>query len=459
MNGLPIDLLVVGAGTGGCAAAIAALGRGLSVTIVDRREFSEIGTKACGDAMEAEELRWSREVLGVDLSPAILRSGMGARITTSDGLHSLVLGPELGARAMVDRPAMGRLLLSRAVEAGARFLPRTRVCGWVVEDGFVRGVKTDSDIIRARCCVDASGAISGLRERVETSSPLERGSHPSRLAFAYREIAHVPGGLAHPDEIELTYDLGQSNGGYVWYFPNGTDRMNVGIGGAATSLPWARRLEAHGRSWGRSWRRQSAAGAFLPARGFLSCAVAPGYIACGDAACCVGPLDGAGIHSSLLSGYLAAMQCAGALSGGGEPTLDALWPYHRAYLGYRWGLIHDHGAGISAQETLRPLLQKLTQEEFDSLVRLADQKTVTALYSTSWKSILPLASILFKLARRPRLVTKIGKSVWNMARLRSHLLAYPATSAGHPAWNRELESILRRSRVEIGPASGAQHAG
>lgn len=445
----PLDLLVVGAGTGGCAAAIAALGQGLSVAILDRREFSEIGTKACGDAMEAEELRWCREVLGIDLSPAILRSGMGARITTSDGQHSLVLGPELGARAMVDRPALGKLLLTRAMEAGARFHPRSKVCGWVLENGFVRGVQTESGTLRARCCIDASGAVSGLRERVEAASPLERKSHPSRQAFAYREIARVPEGLANPNEIELTYDLGQSNGGYVWYFPNGTDRMNVGIGGAVAALPWARHLEGHGRSWGRRWQRESAAGAFLPARAFLSCAVAPGYIACGDAACCVGPLDGAGIHSSLLSGYLAAVQCAKALAHRGEATLDALWPYQRAYLGYRWGLIHDHGAGISAQEALRPLLQKLSQEDFDSLVRLADQKTVTALYSTSWKSILPLASILGKLARRPRLVTKMGTALWRMTRLRSHLLAYPHTPAGYPVWNRKLNALLTKAGVEV----------
>lgn len=444
-----VDLLVVGAGTGGCAAAIAARRQGLSVAIVDRREFSDIGTKACGDAMEGEELRWCREVLGVDLAPAILKAGLGARITTSDGSHSLVLGPELGSRAMVDRPAMGKLLLNRAIEAGAVFHPATKVSGWIVENGVVRGIQTDSGEYRARCCIDASGAVSGLRERVETASPLERKGHPSRMAFAYREIARVPQGLPHPNEIELTYDLRQSNGGYVWYFPNGENRMNAGIGGAVAALPWARRLQDHGQSWGLAWERESAAGAFLPARAFLSCAVAPGYIACGDAACCVGPLDGAGIHSSLLSGYLAALQCAKALGSGGQATLEALWEYQGAYLRYGWGHIRDHGAGISAQEVLRPLLQKLSQAEFDALVRLADERTVTALYNTSWKSIPPLLAILGKLALRPRLVTRIAKALWRMTRLRAHLLAFPRTPAAHPAWNRKLHTLLTKAGVEV----------
>ncbi|MBK8800903.1 MAG: geranylgeranyl reductase family protein [Fibrobacteres bacterium] len=443
------DLVVVGAGTGGCAAALTARQSGLSVIVLDRRPYAEIGTKACGDAMEGEEIRWCKEVLGVDLSSAILKSGLGARITTSDGKDSLVLGPEVCSRAMVDRPAMGKLMLERAIEAGAVFHPETKVLGWIVEDGFVRGVETPSGPFRARLCIDASGAVSGLRERVEAPSPLERKSHPSRMAFAYREIATVPQGLPHPDEIELTYDLGQSNGGYVWYFPNGQNRMNVGIGGAVAALPWAGRLQAHGRSWDRTWQRESAAGAFLPARTFLSCAAAPGYIVCGDAACCVGPLDGAGIHSSLLSGHLAARQGAQALAGGGQATLESLWPYHRAYLGYRWGQIHDHGAGISAQEALRPLLQKLSQRDFDALVRLADPRTVTALYSTSWKSVGPFLAILGKLALRPRLVTKIGKSLWRMTRLRSHLLAFPPTPREHPAWERKLRTLLAKAGVEV----------
>ncbi|HNY29629.1 MAG TPA: geranylgeranyl reductase family protein [Fibrobacteria bacterium] len=451
MNGpddAPIDLLVVGAGTGGCAAALAARGHGLSVLLVDRREFSEIGTKACGDAMEAEEVRWCEQVLGVDLSPAILKRALGARITTSDGRHSLVLGSEIGERIMMDRPAMGRLLLSKAMEAGARFSPATKVVEWLVEDGVVRGVRTSCGVLRARCTVDASGAISGLRQRLDSASPLERESHPSRMAFAYREIATVPQGLPHPGEIELTYDLGQSNGGYVWYFPNGDHRVNVGIGGVVASLPWSRRLADHGRSWGIHWQRESAAGAFLPARTFLSCAVAPGYLACGDAACCVGPLDGAGIHSSLLSGYLAGRQCAKALRAG-EATLDALWGYQGAYLRYTRGPIRDHGAGISAQEALRPLLQKLSQEEFDSLVRLADPGTVTALYSTSWRSIPPLLAVLAKLSLRPRLVAKLARAVRAMTRLRAHLLAFPDTPATHPAWESKLGRLLRRAGVEV----------
>lgn len=443
-----LDLLVVGAGTAGCAAALEARRQGLSVIIVDRRREDDIGTKACGDAMESEELSWCRQVLGVDLSPAILRDGLGARVTSSDRRHSLVLPTSLTSRAMVDRKAMGQLLLERARQAGAGWMGQTRAKGWIVEGGMVRGILTESGPLRARCCIDASGAASGLREGVAADSPLERKSHPSRMAFAYREIGKATKPLPHPDEIELTYDLGRSNGGYAWYFPNGTDSLNAGIGGAVAALPWAKRLHDHARSWDLQWEVQSAAGAFLPARTFLSCAVAPGYLACGDAACCVGPLDGAGIHSSLLSGHLAALQAASALASG-EPDLAALWPYQKAYLTYSWGGIREHGAGISAQETLRPLLQTLSQRDFDSLVGLADQRTVTALYNTSWKSVIPLAALVARLAGHPRLVARMVRALWLLQSVRGHLLAFPATPAGHPAWERKLTRLLERSGVQV----------
>ena len=450
MTDQPYDLAVVGAGTAGCAAALVAARSGLRVVLLDRRSAQQMGTKACGDAMEENEILWTREGLGVDLVPAVLRSNLGARISTSDGKSHLVIPSTVTARAMVDRPRMGRMLLEAAIHAGAQFRGESRVLDWICEDGAVVGVMTESGDLRARCSVDCSGAASGLRQKVSVPGPLEREVGKGRLAFAYRELVQVSGKLPHPDEIVLTYDLAASNGGYVWYFPNGPAHLNAGIGGTPAARPWAKRLEEHGHSWGLSWERLSAAGAFLPARTFLSCAVASGYIACGDAACCVGPLDGAGIHSSLLTGHLAALQVIQALEQG-EASLDRLWGYHRAYLCYRWrDSIVDHGAGISAQEAMRPLLQNLRQQDFDALVRMADPRTVTALYSTSWRSAGPLLRVVAKLLSRPRLVAKIAPALWWMTRLRAHLLAYPDKPDGHPAWDAKLKRILSKAGV-IGP--------
>lgn len=439
------DLIVVGGGTAGCVAARSARLAGLSVLLLERREAADVGRKACGDAMEDMELDWCREVLGLDLSPVALQTGMGGRIETSDGSHHLAIPASLAPRTMVDRPAMGRFLWEQAREVGVELRAVARVSGWILEDGAVRGVVADGVELRARCCLDASGARSGLREKVDLPGEfLERTDGEGRMAFAYREWVELEEPVSHPREIAIAYDLEASNGGYVWLFPFTPTRLNVGIGGLAAALPWARRLEADLTRRGLRIRtREVRGGAYLPARAFLACAVAPGYLATGDAACCVGPLDGAGIHSSMLSGHLAALQVAQALEAGGEATRERLWAYQRAYLRYRWrDRIVDHGAGISAMEALRPLLQKLSQTDFDRLVRLADPGTVESLYKLDLRAVPRVARVLGALLLRPVLSARLLVAFLHMARLRAHLLDYPLRETGYPRWKAKLDRIL-----------------
>ncbi len=45
------DVVVVGAGTGGCMTAKTAASAGLSVCLVDRKDKGTIGQKVCGDAV------------------------------------------------------------------------------------------------------------------------------------------------------------------------------------------------------------------------------------------------------------------------------------------------------------------------------------------------------------------------------------------------------------------------
>lgn len=443
------DLVVVGAGTGGCAAAITARRRGLSVVLLDRKPRARVGHKACGDAMEEMELDWTREVLGVDLESAILNRALGGRIYTSSWSRFVHIPTSIGSRAMIDRPAMGKLLLEEALRLGAEFHGDVRVQGWVEEDGRVAGVETTSGIFRGRVCIDASGAASGLRQKVDCGEWLEREVGAGRMAFAYRENLRFRQPLSHPRDIAISFDLSASNGGYIWYFPFDERRANVGIGGAAAALPWQKRLLDDVAARGLEIEeRETGGGAFLPARAFLSCAVAPGYLAVGDAACCVGPLDGAGIHSSMLSGHLAALRCAEAIAAPGGPSTENLWPYHRDYLRHCWqGRIHNHGAGISALEALRPAMQRMRQADFDRIVSLTTSDTISGLYHVRPKAILALLRLVLGVLRSPALVQVVILALFRMLRLRRHLLAYPAKPAGYVSWKRDLDQILTDCQI------------
>ncbi|MCB9497539.1 MAG: geranylgeranyl reductase family protein [Fibrobacteria bacterium] len=447
------DLIVVGAGSAGCAAALTARKDGLSVLVLERKPFERIGDKACGDCMEEMELDWTREVLGVDLEPSVLARGLGGRVYTSDWRSHLRVPESVCPRALVDRPRLGRILRDAALESGAEIRSGVRVSDWILEDGAVRGVRTSQGEIRSRVCIDASGARTGLRAKVDLPGQfLERFDGEGRMAFAYRENLRLEKAVEHPRDIAIAYDLAASNGGYVWYFPYAPDWVNAGIGGIAAALPWSKRLDADLEARGlKVAEREVRGGAFLPARTFLSCAVAPGFLACGDAACCVGPLDGAGIHSSMLSGHLAARQASLALSRG-EPDLRSLWGYHRAYLGYRWkDRIVDHGAGISALEALRPMLQKVSQRDFDTLVGHARSSTVEALYKLDLRAVPRLLAVVASLVRRPALAWRIGGGLLLLTRLRNHLLRYPDSPEEFPPWERQLRRILRSASIPVTP--------
>lgn len=445
------DLIVVGAGSAGCAAAITARRAGLSVLVLERKPFERIGEKTCGDCMESMELDWTREVLGVDLEPSVVSRSMGGRVYTSDWTRFLRIPPSTCARAMVDRPRLGAILRDAAVATGAELRTGLRVQDWIIENGSVAGVRTSDGEFRARCCIDASGAATGLRAKVAIPGAfLERKDGEGRMAFAYREIVELEKPVSHPEDIAIAYDLAASNGGYVWYFPFSATRINIGIGGLAASLPWAKRLKADIAARGLAVKTlENASGAFLPARTFLSCAVAPGFLACGDAACCVGPLDGAGIHSSMLSGHLASAQVVHALGKDG-PILENLWGYQGSYLRYRWmGRIVDHGAGISAQEALRPLLQDVSQDDFDALVRHAEPGTIEALYKLDLKALPALVRMVGSLVARPRLAWRIARGLAVFIRLRSHLLRYPDSPAGFPTWEARLNRILASAGIPV----------
>lgn len=443
------DVVVVGAGTGGCAAAITARRRGLSVLLLDRKPRARVGHKACGDAMEEMELDWTREVLGVDLGPAVVNRGLGGRIYTSTWDRFVHVPPSMGSRAMIDRPAMGRLLLEEALRLGTAFRSDVRVQGWIEEDGRVVGVEASAGGFRGRVCIDASGAASGLRQKVYCGEWLERDAGAGRMAFAYRENMRFRQPLSHPRDIAISFDLSASNGGYIWYFPFDDRRANVGIGGAAAALPWQKRLLDDVAARGLEIEeRETGGGAFLPARTFLSCAVAPGYLAVGDAACCVGPLDGAGIHSSMLSGHLAALRCAEALASPGGAGLENLWPYHRDYLCHSWqGRIINHGAGISALEALRPAMQRMRQADFDRVVALTRADTISSLYDVRLGAIPALLRLVLGALRSPKLVKTVVVALVGMLRLRRHLLNYPAEPRGFESWKRDLDRILTDCQI------------
>jgi menaquinone-9 beta-reductase len=317
------DVLVIGAGPAGSAAARALARAGLDVVLADRQGFPR--DKACGDALIPDALQ---ALARMGLQQAVLEQALvleTIRIYAPRGASVDLQG----RCASLPRSVLDDLLRRAAEQAGARFLPRHRLVSAREEaDGAISGaIFADLDgggerEVRARVTLLATGAAAeplrafGACQRLEAS------------AIAARVYLKVEEGLAREvDALCLSYDRALSPG-YGWIFPGPGGVFNVGVGCFynARTLPTASNLRLLLARFLETFplaARLARAGTLLtPVKGApLRTALAgaalhrPGLLVLGEAAGLTYPFSGEGIGKALESGLLAAEVLADGLRG------------------------------------------------------------------------------------------------------------------------------------------------
>ena len=342
------DVVVVGAGPSGSAAAAWAARSGRDVLLIDACEFPR--DKACGDGLTPRAV--------AELRALGLRDWLDGRIR-HHGLRMAGYGTDVEVRW----PGKSFPMTSSAV-------PRTEL------DDRIRGVAADSGAAMAlgRKCVDVARDSAGRVEAVILADGSRVGCRWLIVADGARSpLGRVLGRqwhqqtvygvaarayLASPraDEPWISSDLelrsadGQVLPGYGWIFPLGNGQVNIGVGALATAKrpaevalrPLLRHYADLKRSaWGFTGQPQAHASALLPMGGAVSGVAGQNWMLIGDAAACVNPLNGEGIDYGLETGRLAAQ-----MLDSGEPA-TAAWP----------ALLQAHyGRGFSVARRLGLLL-------------------------------------------------------------------------------------------------------
>ncbi|WP_432995757.1 geranylgeranyl reductase family protein [Dactylosporangium sp. CA-233914] len=205
------DVVVVGAGPAGAAAALAARRAGAGVLLLDKARFPR--DKACGDGIAPHALD-----VAAGLGVADLRTGYAPVPALR------LVGPGGGAVARgharpaytIPRLVFDHRLVEAAVGAGA-----------VLRHHHVRRVEDRGDHvvldgeIRAGAVVGADGAYSLVRKALGHAP-----NGPGHLALAIRGYANAPD-LA-PEQRIVTTESGWP--AYAWAFPIGDGRANIGYG-------------------------------------------------------------------------------------------------------------------------------------------------------------------------------------------------------------------------------------
>jgi menaquinone-9 beta-reductase len=305
------DVVVVGAGPGGAAAAISLARAGREVTLVDKARFPR--DKICGDGLTAGALRLL-EGLGLDpgtipswqrVDDVVVRGPSGHEVT-------FPLPRGQGTYAAVARRAdLDTALVERARTDGVKVLDG-HACTRVTEeaDGAVVAVDGVGEL-RAGFVVAADGMWSPVRKHLGLATPGYRGEwHAFRQYF-------VDVGPRAASELIVWFEPDLLPG-YAWSFPLPGGRANVGFGiqrgGKVARVQdmaaiWPELLQRpHVReALGAAARPESPHRAWpIPARIDHAALTGDRTLFVGDAATATDPLTGEGIGQALLTGVLAA---------------------------------------------------------------------------------------------------------------------------------------------------------
>ena len=453
MTTFEYDVAIVGAGTAGCYAAATIGKAGYDVVIVERKDETEAGHIACGDALK-----------GADKFPeSIPKSHIDDSFTNTEVDHgrfeipqeNAVLDiPVPGELAVIDRMDYGRRIIDGAERAGTEFHYDTVVQDVLQHDdgrvyGFEATKKGQPRRYEADIVLDGAGALSLLQDKAEfDGSTFDTNVRYSQFSSAYREVIEVDEPVEWSDA--LVFKPTKRSAGYLWYFPRTPTEINVGLGFQMNEEPMQLvadlRDDVRNRPELKNATVKDKLGAALPTRRPYDSAVAPGYMAIGDSAAHVNPISGGGIAGAAYAGQYAGEQAIRAIDDG-DVSEDALWRYNERVM--------EHYGGRYAALDIYNIFS--TAYDLDDLLALlaslpAD-KLSDALYSGSANVGLGLKlRVLIKSFGHWGTLRNLYETKSLADRLLSHYETYPSSPDGFADWQRERDLIMD----DIYAATGAE---
>ncbi len=310
------DVIIVGAGPGGSAAAYYLNQAGLDVLLLDKAKFPR--DKTCGDGLTPRALHVLSDMgiledvenLGFKIKGIEIHGRQGNKIVAQIPSHEnypdhLVIAPRL---------KLDNLILERAVSKNIEFQSSVRVTGiqnkkdGVVVQSSLKGMKVE---YRSRLVIVAVGANIKLLQKIGILN-----SQPEMI-MAARGYFEGLDGLS--DRIEAHFeDLPLP--GYGWVFPTSATSANIGLGYWKSRIPW-KKSPSSARKAMQEWLSKS-----IKLKGMMKTSNISGQIKgyplrvdfqsaptqkgriflVGEAAGLVSPLTGEGIDFALESSQLAA---------------------------------------------------------------------------------------------------------------------------------------------------------
>lgn len=310
-NAEKFDIAIIGGGPAGAAAAIAAARNGQSVIVFEKGAHGR--DKVCGDGLTPRAVGALND-LGIDCSDAHFIQGLRMIANTTERqLDWPATGTYPDHGYVWPRRRLDAALVDAATAAGAELVYEAEATPRIVDEAGIStviGVEADGRVIDAELTIVATGAPGAVAKMLGA----ERDPNEP-YGLAIRTYVESP---RHADAfIEACLTMKDENGvavpGYGWMFPAGDGTVNIGVGALSTMKGFKKLnlntlLDTYRSSVQDSW--EIGPNLERPRAWRLPMATqkrhGPGWLAIGDAAGLINPMNGEGIDYGLESGILAA---------------------------------------------------------------------------------------------------------------------------------------------------------
>ena len=353
------DVVVIGAGPAGSVAARACAQAGLRVLLAEKRQ--EIGSPVrCGEAVGRETVekfipldsRW----IAAEIDTFSVSNPQGDMVAMPPMEHTLIL----------ERKIFDRELAFSAARAGAEVVVKARATGLITSEQGVEGVKLvvqgKPRDVRSPVVIGADGTEAQSTRWAGLKSIPQLRDYYAAAQYLLTDID------VNPRICQYHIGWSLAPGGYVWVFPKGDQKANVGL------VMWVDPKEKRSaidylnefiapRFPGRSILAQIVGG--IPVTDVLPEMVTDGYLAIGDAAHQSDPLTAGGITNGMHGGLFAAQTAIAALQAG-DVSRKFLQRYER-----KWDA--EFGKLYRRLHRIRHAVLKVPEEKLSRMIHEAAQ--------------------------------------------------------------------------------------
>ena len=311
------DVVVVGAGPAGSAAARRARTLGLSVAVLDKAVFPR--HKLCGALLSGRGHKALKAVFGLEPDHAhFLYSRAVAFKWDGETLAEFTAPYDLTYTYRVD---FDHRLLKEAIAAGAEDYQGVRVVAF--DDAAGRVVLDSGLVLEYGVLIGADGAASPVARHL-----FGRAFDPDKIGFAFE--AEVPDPCA--EDALMSIDFRIVDWGYGWNFPK-KDTRTIGLGSIKSlDQDLKARMARYMALEGAGDVDVKVKGAHIPLGDYTKVPGRANVLLVGDAAGMVDAITGEGLAYAMESGAEAAEAAAAALALGKPSQALGLYRKRIAYI-------------------------------------------------------------------------------------------------------------------------------